>query len=203
MKEAALWEERVTPKRERTELWTFFLSATERAAGSLEKNHSGILSACHVGDTGSIPGSGTSPGEGNGYPLQCSFLENPTDRGAWRATVHGVARVGRNLVTKPPPPQRSQRERMFQGGCRWQCHQPKSMLTCSPGDGCWTLTYGHLLSCVLIFLIYSRSPAPPVAPSMRPMAVETMAAWPKVFSSCPWPLQSCPLHCIHACSDSG
>ena len=106
-----------------------FLSATERAAGSLEKNHRGILSACHVGDPGSIPGSGTSPGEGNGYPLQCSFLENPMDRGAWRASVHGVARVGRNLVTKPPPPQRSQRERMFQGGCHWQCHQPKSMLT--------------------------------------------------------------------------
>ena len=41
-------------------------------------------------DPGSIPGSGRSPGEGNGYPLQYSCLENPTDRGAWWATVHGV-----------------------------------------------------------------------------------------------------------------
>ena len=38
----------------------------------------------------SVPGSGRSPGEGHGNPLQFSCLENPTDRGAWRATVHGV-----------------------------------------------------------------------------------------------------------------
>ena len=44
-----------------------------------------------------------SPGEGNEYPLQYSCLENPIVRGAWQATVHGVARVGHNLVTKPPP----------------------------------------------------------------------------------------------------
>ena len=43
------------------------------------------------------------PGEGNGNPLQYSCLENPIDRGTWRATVHGFARVGHNLVTKPPP----------------------------------------------------------------------------------------------------
>ena len=40
------------------------------------------------------------PGEGNGNPLQYSCLENPRDRGAWRATVYGVTRVGHNLVTK-------------------------------------------------------------------------------------------------------
>ena len=45
-----------------------------------------------VRDVGSIPGSGTSPGEGHGNPLQCSCLENPMDRGAWRATVHGVTK---------------------------------------------------------------------------------------------------------------
>ena len=49
-------------------------------------------SACSVGDLGSIPGSGRSPGEGNGSSLQYSCLENPMDRGAWRATVHGVAK---------------------------------------------------------------------------------------------------------------
>ena len=42
----------------------------------------GKESACNVGDLGSIPGSGRSPGEGNGNPLQCSGLENPRDRGA-------------------------------------------------------------------------------------------------------------------------
>ena len=49
-------------------------------------------SACHVGDPGSIPGLGRSPGEGNGNALQYSCLESPMDRGAWRATVHGVAK---------------------------------------------------------------------------------------------------------------
>ena len=44
-------------------------------------------SACNAGDLGSTPGSGRSPGEGNGNPLQYSCLENPMDRGAWRATV--------------------------------------------------------------------------------------------------------------------
>ena len=43
-----------------------------------------------VKDTDSIPGSGTSPGEGHGCPLQDSCLENPLDRGAWQAIVHGV-----------------------------------------------------------------------------------------------------------------
>ena len=45
-----------------------------------------------AGDRGSSPGSGRSPGEGSGYPLQYSCLENPVDRGAWRATVHGVTK---------------------------------------------------------------------------------------------------------------
>ena len=46
-------------------------------------------SACSAGDQGSMPGSGRSPGEGNGNPLQYSCLENPRDGGAWRDTVHG------------------------------------------------------------------------------------------------------------------
>ena len=48
--------------------------------------------AYNAGDLGSIPGSGRSPGEGNGSPLQYSCLENPMDEGAWLATVHGVAK---------------------------------------------------------------------------------------------------------------
>ena len=73
------------------------------------KNHKCIgsedkASACHAGDQVSIPGLGRSPGEGNGNPLQHSCLENPMDRGAWQAKVHGVARVRHDLATKPPPP---------------------------------------------------------------------------------------------------
>ena len=45
-----------------------------------------------VQETGLIPGLGRAPGEGNGYPLQYSFLENPMERGAWQATMHGVAK---------------------------------------------------------------------------------------------------------------
>ena len=62
----------------------------------------GKESACNAGDLGSIPGSGRYPGEGNGNPLQYSRLENPMDRGVWRATAHGIARVGHDLATKPP-----------------------------------------------------------------------------------------------------
>ena len=53
----------------------------------------GKESACSAKDPGSIPGSGRSPGEGNSNPLQDSCLENPMNRGAWWATVHGVTRV--------------------------------------------------------------------------------------------------------------
>ena len=49
-------------------------------------------SACNAGDLGLIPRSGRSPGEGNGNPLQYSYLENPMDRGAWWATVYGVTK---------------------------------------------------------------------------------------------------------------
>ena len=52
----------------------------------------GKESACDAGDLGLIPGSGRSPGEGNGNPLPCSGLEIPMDIGAWQATVHGVAK---------------------------------------------------------------------------------------------------------------
>ena len=53
------------------------------------------------GDVSSIPESGRCPGEGNGNPFQHSYLENPMDKGAWWATVHGGhKRVGNDLATK-------------------------------------------------------------------------------------------------------
>ena len=55
--------------------------------GSLSKE-----SACNAGDLSPIPGLGRSPGEGHGNPLQYSCLENPMNRGAWQAAVHGVTK---------------------------------------------------------------------------------------------------------------
>ena len=52
----------------------------------------GKESACNEGNLGLIPESGRFPGEGNGGPLQYSCLENPMNRGAWQATVHGIAK---------------------------------------------------------------------------------------------------------------
>ena len=60
----------------------------------IKNPHSSVSkkSACSAGDLGSIPGSGRSPGEENGNPLQYSCLGHPMDRGAWQATVHGVTK---------------------------------------------------------------------------------------------------------------
>ena len=62
------------------------------------------VSAYNAGYRGSIPGLGRSPGEGNGNPLQYSCLENPMDRGAWWATVHGITKSRtqqRNFTSLP------------------------------------------------------------------------------------------------------
>ena len=62
----------------------------------------GNESTCNAADPGSIPGWGRSPGEGNSNPLQYSFLENPMDRGAWWAAVHGVTKSQTRLSTHIP-----------------------------------------------------------------------------------------------------
>ena len=66
--------------------------AWEQAFDKLPRWFPGKASAYIVGDLGSIPGSGRSPGEGNGNPLQYSCLENLMDAGAWWATVHGITK---------------------------------------------------------------------------------------------------------------
>ena len=74
---------------EQMALWEFEPNYSElclpRGSGVKESNY-------NAGDPGSIPESGRSPGEGNGNPLQYPCLGNPMDRGAWQATVHGVAK---------------------------------------------------------------------------------------------------------------
>ena len=80
----------------------------------------GKESACSIGDPGLICGSGRSPGEGDGNPLQYSCLENPMDRGACWATVHGVARIKHDLVTKAPlRPTRESQELSGEENKRW------------------------------------------------------------------------------------
>ena len=60
--------------------------------GPLPGGSDGKGSACNAGDPGSTPGLGRSSREGNGNPLQYSCWENPMDRGAWQATVHGITK---------------------------------------------------------------------------------------------------------------
>ena len=71
-----------------------FISMSVTLSNRLPRSLSDKESACqckNAGDAGSVPGLGRSPGGGNGNPLQYSCLENPMDRGAWWAMVHGVA----------------------------------------------------------------------------------------------------------------
>ena len=60
--------------------------------GGFPGGSDGKESACKAGVTSLIPGLGRSPGGGHGKPLQYSCMENPMDRGAWRATIHGVTK---------------------------------------------------------------------------------------------------------------
>ena len=62
------------------------------ASGKKKKKKNQPANAGDTRDTGSIPGSGRSPGKGNGNPFQYSCLGNPLDRGSWQATVHGVVK---------------------------------------------------------------------------------------------------------------
>ena len=78
---------------------TLYYVLREFPGGSVNKEF-----ACNAGGRGLIPGSGRSPGEGNGYPRQHSCLGNPMAWGAWWATVHRVARVRHDLETKQSPP---------------------------------------------------------------------------------------------------
>ena len=65
-------------------------------------------SACNAGDQGSVPGLGRSPGEGNGNSLQYSCLENSKDRGAWQATIQGVAELDTDFSVQHWKPKKEQ-----------------------------------------------------------------------------------------------
>ena len=92
----------IKPKNKK--FFFFFFSRKLPLIWSSPCSSVGKESVCNSGDLGSVPGSGRSLGEGNGNSLQYSCLENHMDRGAWQAKVHGITRVGHDLVTKPPLP---------------------------------------------------------------------------------------------------
>ena len=114
-----------------SDTWPVMIKAEEQClleGKGFPQNSVGKESAYSSGDQGSIPGSGRSPGEGNGNPLQYSCLRNPMDRGAWQATVQGFARVRHNLVTEPQSECKSQTEKMIWDTdlecsvCIWKAH---------------------------------------------------------------------------------
>ena len=82
----------MTPFLHSSSLWAVFQPVTILTLWDFPGGSDGKESACNAGDLGSISGSGRSPGEGNGYPLHYSCLENSMDRGAWRATVYEITK---------------------------------------------------------------------------------------------------------------
>ena len=78
-------------------MWRGSFTGNRITSAHLPSGADGEESACRVGDQSLIPGSERSPGEGNGYPLQYSCLENSMDREALWVTVHGVAKSGTRL----------------------------------------------------------------------------------------------------------
>ena len=74
----------------------YFTVLEVRSSRGFPRSSVGKESACNAGDLGLISGSERFPGEGNGNPLQYSCLENPMDRGAWRATVRGSQELDMN-----------------------------------------------------------------------------------------------------------
>ena len=95
--------------RRHKDIKVFLISVEHSRISELYPCHKGLPwwlskeSTFNAGDRGLIPGSGRSPEEGNGNPLQYSCPGNPMDRGAWWATAHRVERVRHDFVTKPPP----------------------------------------------------------------------------------------------------
>ena len=105
-------------------------------------------SACNSEDEGSIPGSGRCPGEGNGNPLQNSCLENPMDRGAWRATDYGVTKSHKETQLNDSATKRQRRS------CREGLTVTNLLISTSSGNrivfkngnnGVWTAIYSKQL----------------------------------------------------------
>ena len=137
-----------------------------------------------------IPESGKFPEEGNGNPLQYSCLENPKDRGIWLSTVHGVARMGHDLATKPPSVQFSSVQ--FSSVAQ-SCPTLCDLVNCStPGLPVhhqlpdFTQTHAHRVGDALqpSHPLSSPPPPAPIPPSIRVFPNESTLRmrWPKYWS---------------------
>ena len=78
-------------------LWCLFMVILMLSAAQVPQMVKNL--SAYAGDPGLVPGSGKSPGGGYGNPLQYSCLENPVDRGSWRAAVHGVTKSQTRLMS--------------------------------------------------------------------------------------------------------
>ena len=84
--------QRPTSENHHTEAFNMWIFRGTYSVWGFPGDSDGKESVCSEGDWSSMPGLWRTPGEGNGYPLQSSCLENSMDRGVWRATVHGVTK---------------------------------------------------------------------------------------------------------------
>ena len=142
-------------------------------------------SACNVGDLGSIPGLGRSPGEGNGNQLQYSCLENPMDRGAWWAILHGVAKSRTRLrdftmshcLDSVSSVQLLSRVWLF--ATPWTTARQASLsITNSWSTPMSVMPSNHLILCRPLL------PLPPIFPGIRVFSNESALCirWPKYWS---------------------
>ena len=138
-------------------------------------------SACNAGDRGLTSGSGISLGEGNGNPLQYSCQENPMDRGAWRATVHGVAKSWTQLRT----------EQQQQGFCELDMWFDFNFMLLpgeedSTDDGQATFRMGHVEEvCTQVLELPCAGPSWARA-SFCLMRTQVLLRWASMLSQCLW-----------------
>ena len=165
------------------------------------------MSCCDTGDVGLIPGSGRSPGGRHGNPLQYSCLENPKDRGDWRATVHGVTKSqtrlkwvstahSRSLLKKKSPYKWTCaiQTHVVQGQSVHQCNLELSLFCClsrmvlrrfehhisAPAFSVLPQAIHLQLLLLLLTCLGSRPPANPITPSWAcpPVSPRLRTLWP-------------------------
>ena len=129
----------------------------------------GKASACNEGDLSSIPGSGSSPGEGNGNPLQCSCLENPRDGGASWAAIYGVAQSQTRLKRLSSSNRTPACQASLSFTISRSCLRLMSIESVMPSS--------HLILCHPLFFL------PPIPPSIRVFSNESTLRmrWPKYW----------------------